>query len=141
MRYLTLEEIAEKTDYSLQSLRLFAQKGKLPYIYKRSVKRLIESSKKKKYVIERMMWVVDIDKIDALMNFLKQLKNKSKEESTGWTRSSIECYRAKLIYANCQNYQVCADIESHEHRKPIKEKTIALYKMYGAPPERIFGNE
>lgn len=142
--YLLLDELAEKTGYKMPWLRGLAKRGELPYLYKKKIKRIVGGRKKKKHVVERMMWAVDEEKLDALKDFLVRLKIKnSKKEarSLKWTRSAIECFQANLICSNCPNYQVCKDIESHEHCKPIKEKTIALFKMYGAPPERIFEDD
>ena len=141
--FLLIKELSKELGYNLSYLRLLCNQGVIPYLYKKKIKyKAIRNGKS--HVVERWMWVVDTEKLDALKDFVRRLKiknGKKEDPKFKWTRTAIECYQAKLICSNCQNYEVCKSIESHEHTKPIKAKVIELYKKYGIPPERIIENE
>lgn len=135
---MLLIDYAKKYGKAASYLTLLAQKGNLPFVKKIKVYRVEKNRRGKYYEKERFMWAVEDE--EALTAFLQKKKEKVRSIfRDGWTRSSLECYKARLICSNCPNYAVCKNIVQNEHLKkpPIKNKTIELVRTYGTPPERI----
>ena len=134
---MLLIDYCKKHNRAKAYLIVLAQEGKLPTTKKVMVERTETSRNGGKCTKQRPMWVIEDE--EAVTEYLNKRAASRYNPilREGWTRSSLECYKARLICHKCPNYQVCKGIESYTHTKPIKQKTIELVKTYGIPPERI----
>lgn len=136
---MLLIEYANKHKKSPNYLTLLAKKDLLPSVKKKQIER-VETSCNGKYCIKkRPMWVIEDEQAvtKALEKISANKHNKSLVFRDGWTRTSLECYKARLMCHRCPNYEVCGSIAEYTHKKPMKEMTIALVRKYGIPAERI----
>lgn len=134
MTYYTLEEAANILSKSKGYLTSIVRT--LPHFYKTEIECEQKGNFGRNVKVHRKMWVIDKEDMEDIKNYFVK-PPKDKNNSLAWTRSSLECYKARLMCNKCPNCQVCKDIEAYTHSKPIKQKTIELVKEYGIPPERM----
>lgn len=109
--------------------------------------------KGKPIVQNRLMYVIEDERIDAFKKYWDTRKEKIKPyakrytngsynaDRLSWTNQALDCYDARCTCKNCMHHQTCKELETYLGEKKMKTVVIRLVKELGIPPERIIEND
>ena len=100
----------------------------------------VNSQKRFSRIYERYI-ILDLEEFarefNNYLSYLKSRKLRKKQEKFGWTRSAVECYKAKTNCSKCTNAYICSSIAKSRDDgiPPMKKMITELLDKIGLPPK------